>query len=342
MTELIITKPDDMHLHLREGEMLKAVIHHTANQFSRAIVMPNLSDPITTVEKAQNYFDQIKSFYPNFSPLMTIYFSDQLNDEELLKIRDSSIIIGIKLYPSGVTTNSDRGVNSINDCFHIFEAMEKNDIPLLIHGEVNDPDVDIFDREKVFIDRHLVKITKQFPNLRVVFEHISTKDAVEFVIDGIETLAATITPQHIMMNRNHLLSGGIKPHNYCLPVLKRSSHQKSVLEAALSGNPKFFLGTDSAPHLKNQKENACGCAGVYSAPYAMPMYAQIFDQNNALEKLEPFASFYGADFYKLPRNSTKLKLIKEKTQVSQSIKINNQEVIPYLAGCELDWQIVSN
>jgi dihydroorotase len=241
-----------------------------------------------------------------------------------------------------VTTNSDRGVNSIDDCFHIFEAMEKNDIPLLIHGEVNDSDVDIFDREKIFIDRHLEKITKQFPNLRVVFEHISTKDAVEFVIDGSETLAATITPQHIMMNRNHLLSGGIKPHNYCLPVLKRSSHQKSVLEAALSGNPKFFLGTDSAPHLKNQKESACGCAGVYSAPYAMPMYAQIFEQNNALEKLEPFASFYGADFYKLPRNSAKLKLIKEKTQVSQSIKINDQEVIPYLAGCELDWQIVSN
>lgn len=338
MNEILIIKPDDMHLHLREGKLLRAVLKDTEKQFARAVVMPNLIDPVINIQKVENYYDEIKKISSSFEPLMTLYFTDNLTKDQIKNASEISKIIGIKLYPSGVTTNSERGVESISDCYHIFEAMEKFDLPLLIHGEVNDLKVDVFDREKTFIDKYLFNITKTFPNLRIVFEHISTSDAVDFVNEANDKVAATITPHHILMNRNDLLSGGIKPHNYCLPILKREVHQKAVLNAAISGNPKFFLGTDSAPHLRNEKESSCGCAGVYSALNAIELYAEIFEKNNALEKLENFSSVFGADFYRLPTNKSKLRLVKKANLIPKSIKIEGGEIIPYLADTEIQWQ----
>jgi dihydroorotase len=337
--EIIITKPDDMHLHLRDGEILKYVSQDTAKQFARAVAMPNLDDPIKTVDMANNYYQEIKKYtsHTDFEPLMAIYFSDTLCADELKKIKDSPNVIGVKLYPAGVTTNSKNGVSDIDACFPIFELMEKLDIPLLIHGEVNDPNVDIFDRENFFIDRYLILLHQTFPNLRIVFEHVSTKEAIDFVVSSGRTVAATITLQHLLFNRNDLFSGGISPHHYCLPVLKREEHRNAVLKAALSGNPKFFLGTDSAPHFKKQKETACGCAGIYSALTAIELYANIFEKNNAINLLENFSSKYGADFYNLPYNSSKIKLTKQITEIPESIKIGNEEIIPLFAGESIDW-----
>ena len=342
MNEIRILKPDDMHLHVRDGAIMANVIQDTARQFARAIIMPNLSDPIINAFKAEQYYRAIKATSTDLEPLMTLYFTDQLTMIELDKVKHSPHIHGVKLYPAGVTTNSESGIDSINDCFPIFEMMEKKGIPLLLHGEVNDPSVDIFDREKVFIDKYLTNICKEFPSLRIVFEHISTKEAVDFVSNSNQLVSATITPQHILLNRNDLLVGGIKPHNYCLPIVKRSSHQKAVLNAAISGNPKFFLGTDSAPHFRSQKESACGCAGIYSARTALEFYAQIFDENNALDKLENFASKFGADFYGLPRNKGFITLTKKEYKVPSSILIENQELIPFYAGETLKWQLSSN
>lgn len=342
MNEIRILKPDDMHLHVRDGAIMANVIQDTARQFARAIIMPNLSDPIINAFKAEQYYRAIKATSTDLEPLMTLYFSDQLTMIELDKVKHSPHIHGVKLYPAGVTTNSESGIDSINDCFPIFEMMEKKGIPLLLHGEVNDPSVDIFDREKVFIDKYLTNICKEFPSLRIVFEHISTKEAVDFVSNSNQLVSATITPQHILLNRNDLLVGGIKPHNYCLPIVKRSSHQKAVLNAAISGNPKFFLGTDSAPHFRSQKESACGCAGIYSARTALEFYAQIFDENNALDKLENFASKFGADFYGLPQNKGFITLTKKEYKVPSSILIENQELIPFYAGETLKWQLSSN
>ena len=342
MNEIRILKPDDMHLHVRDGAIMANVIQDTARQFARAIIMPNLSDPIINAFKAEQYYRAIKATSTDLEPLMTLYFTDQLTMIELDKVKHSPHIHGVKLYPAGVTTNSESGIDSINDCFPIFEMMEKKGIPLLLHGEVNDPSVDIFDREKVFIDKYLTNICKQFPSLRIVFEHISTKEAVDFVSNSNQLVSATITPQHILLNRNDLLVGGIKPHNYCLPIVKRSSHQKAVLNAAISGNPKFFLGTDSAPHFRSQKESACGCAGIYSARTALEFYAQIFDENNALDKLENFASKFGADFYGLPQNKGFITLTKKEYKVPSSILIENQELIPFYAGETLKWQLSSN
>ena len=342
MNEIRILKPDDMHLHVRDGAIMANVIQDTARQFARAIIMPNLSDPIISAFKAEQYYRAIKATSTDLEPLMTLYFTDQLSMIELDKVKHSPHIHGVKLYPAGVTTNSESGIDSINDCFPIFEMMEKKGIPLLLHGEVNDPSVDIFDREKVFIDKYLTNICKQFPSLRIVFEHISTKEAVDFVSNSHQLVSATITPQHILLNRNDLLVGGIKPHNYCLPIVKRSSHQKAVLNAAISGNPKFFLGTDSAPHFRSQKESACGCAGIYSARTALEFYAQIFDENNALDKLENFSSKFGADFYGLPRNKGFITLTKKEYKVPSSILIENQELIPFYAGETLKWQLSSN
>jgi|TARA_B110000259_G_scaffold187990_1_gene244358 dihydroorotase len=342
MNEIRILKPDDMHLHVRDGAIMANVIQDTARQFARAIIMPNLSDPIISAFKAEQYYRAIKATSTDLEPLMTLYFTDQLSMIELDKVKHSPHIHGVKLYPAGVTTNSESGIDSINDCFPIFEMMEKKGIPLLLHGEVNDPSVDIFDREKVFIDKYLTNICKQFPSLRIVFEHISTKEAVDFVSNSNQLVSATITPQHILLNRNDLLVGGIKPHNYCLPIVKRSSHQKAVLNAAISGNPKFFLGTDSAPHFRSQKESACGCAGIYSARTALEFYAQIFDENNALDKLENFSSKFGADFYGLPRNKGFITLTKKEYKVPSSILIENQELIPFYAGETLKWQLSSN
>lgn len=342
MDEITIIKPDDMHLHIREGEIMQTVIQHTAEQFSRAIIMPNLDDPIVDADMAYDYFSDIKKAAPNFEPLMTIYFNEYLNNDVLDRIQRSECVYGIKLYPSGVTTNSEKGIKSIDDCFSIFENMESKNIPLLLHGEVNDPSIDIFDREKVFIDKYLVKICKSFPKLRIVLEHISTKEAVDFVTEAHKDVAATITPQHMLLNRNDLLSGGIKPHNYCLPIVKRSTHQKSIVDAALSGNKKFFLGTDSAPHFKYQKESSCGCAGIYSALTAIEIYAQIFDAHNEINKLENFASKFGAEFYRLPYNTDYITLRKKDNLIPNTIKFENQELIPFLAGESLKWQLKTN
>ena len=339
INELIFPKPDDMHLHLREDELLKVVSKHSAAQFGRAIIMPNLQNPIINTELAHKYYDEVKNHTKahDFEPLMTIYFNEKLTLEELKRIQFSSKIIGIKLYPKGVTTNSDKGIDSFNSGYKIFEMMEKLDIPLLIHGEVNDPNIDIFDREKIFIEKNLINAHKEFPDLRIVLEHISTKESTEFVKETSNNIAATITPQHLLYNRNELFAGGLKPHAFCLPVLKREEHRVAVLGAAISGNPKFFLGTDSAPHKKSEKESSCGCAGIYSALNAMEIYAEIFDRNNAIEKLENFSSKFGADFYRLSQNKNKIKLVKSSNKVPNSIKIDNGEVIPLLAGQEINW-----
>jgi dihydroorotase len=339
INELIINKPDDMHLHLREGEILGFVLKDTARQFARAIVMPNLNTPVTTVALAESYYESIKDYGYNFEPLMTLYLTDALSKTEIRKAKDSKIIHGVKLYPAGVTTNSKNGIVSVDSCFDLFEEMEKNDLPLLVHGEVSDPKVDIFDREKMFIDKYLTRICENFPSLRLVFEHISTKDAVEFVVNSSSKVAATITPQHAMLSRNDLLSGGVKPHNYCLPVLKREIHQKVILEAAISGNSKFFLGTDSAPHLTSEKESACGCAGIYSAKTAIELYAEIFDKNDALDKLSDFSNKFGADFYNLPYNEEKIRLIRKEYQIPQQLEFNNNQITPFLAGQTIHWQI---
>ena len=339
INELIFPKPDDMHLHLREDELLKVVSKHSAAQFGRAIIMPNLQNPIINSELAHKYYDEIKKHTKDhdFEPLMTIYFNEKLTLEELKRIQISSKIIGIKLYPKGVTTNSNKGIDSFNSGYKIFEMMEKLDIPLLIHGEVNDPNIDIFDREKIFIEKNLINAHKEFPDLRIVLEHISTKESTEFVKETSNNIAATITPQHLLYNRNELFAGGLKPHAFCLPVLKREEHRVAVLGAAISGNPKFFLGTDSAPHKKSEKESSCGCAGIYSALNAMEIYAEIFDRNNAIEKLENFSSKFGADFYRLSQNKNKIKLVRSSNKVPNSIKIDNGEVIPLLAGQEINW-----
>ena len=339
INELIFPKPDDMHLHLREDELLKVVSKHSAAQFGRAIIMPNLQNPIINSELAHKYYDEVKNHTKahDFEPLMTIYFNEKLTLEELKRIQISSKIIGIKLYPKGVTTNSNKGIDSFNSGYKIFEMMEKLDIPLLIHGEVNDPNIDIFDREKIFIEKNLINAHKEFPGLRIVLEHISTKESTEFVKEASNNIAATITPQHLLYNRNELFAGGLKPHAFCLPVLKREEHRVAVLGAAISGNPKFFLGTDSAPHKKSEKESSCGCAGIYSALNAMEIYAEIFDRNNAIEKLENFSSKFGADFYRLSQNKNKIKLVRSSNKVPNSIKIDNGEVIPLLAGQEINW-----
>jgi len=339
INELIIPRPDDMHLHLREGEMLKVVSQHSASQFGRAIIMPNLKNPIINIELAHIYCDEIKKYTKSyqFEPLMAIYFNEGLNLEELKKIKASSKVIGIKLYPKGVTTNSNKGIESFELGYKIFEMMEELDIPLLIHGEVNDISVDIFDREKIFIEKHLTRVHKEFPKLRIVLEHISTKDATEFVKETSNKIAATITPQHLLYNRNELFLGGFRPHAFCLPVLKREEHRVAVLDAAISGNSKFFLGTDSAPHKRSEKESSCGCAGIYSALNAMEIYAEIFDRNDAIEKLMDFSSKFGADFYKLNQSKEKLKLIRSRNKVPTTIKIDDDEIIPLMAGQEIGW-----
>ena len=339
INELIINKPDDMHLHLREGEILGFILKDTASQFARAIVMPNLNTPVTSVALAKSYYDSIKVHGYNFEPLMTLYLTNSLSKEEIRKAKESGIIHGVKLYPAGVTTNSINGISSIDSCFNLFEEMEKNDLPLLVHGEVNDPSVDIFDREKIFINKYLTSICKNFPSLRLVFEHISTKDAVEFVMNASSKVAATITPQHAMLSRNDLLAGGIKPHNYCLPILKREIHQKAILEAAISGNSKFFLGTDSAPHLTSEKESSCGCAGVYSARTAIELYTEIFDKNDALNKLSDFSSKFGADFYGLTYNQEKIRLVRKDHEIPHQLEFHGNQITPFLAGQTIHWQI---
>jgi len=345
LISITITRPDDWHLHLRDGGQLRAVLPHTAKQFARAIIMPNLKPPVVTTEMALAYRTRILAALPvalqnHFEPLMTLYLTDNTPPSEIIRAKESAVIYGVKLYPAGATTNSDAGVTDIAKCYNTLAAMERNNLPLLVHGEVTDADVDVFDREKVFIDRILAPLTRHFPDLRIVFEHVTTRDAVQFVTESSERIAATITAHHLLLNRNAIFQGGIRPHHYCLPVLKREMHRQALLEAAVSGNPKFFLGTDSAPHAQMSKENACGCAGIFTAHAAIEFYAAAFEQAGALNKLEAFASFHGADFYQLPRNTSSITLKKESWIVPERFDYSGEQLIPLFAGTPLNWKLV--
>jgi len=344
MKKLTITRPDDWHLHVRNGAMLKAVLPHTARQFARAIIMPNLKPPVTTVEQALAYRQEILQAIPeglDFTPLMTLYLTGSTSIEEIRKAAASEHMQAFKLYPAGATTNSDSGVANIEAAYPLFEEMEKQGIPLLIHGEVTDEHCDIFDRERVFLETQLSRIVDRFPALRIVVEHVTTREAVDFVKAQGPNIAATITPQHLLYNRNAILAGGIRPHHYCLPVLKREHHRQALVQAATSGNPKFFLGTDSAPHLTALKENACGCAGCFSAPVALELYAEAFEKADALDKLEGFASFYGADFYRLPRNRGTITLEKRDWQVPAAYEDGEVAITPLKAGETLTWKMAA-
>jgi dihydroorotase len=342
-TSITITRPDDWHLHLRDGNALKAVLPDTVKQFARAIVMPNLRPPVTTTELAIAYRQRILDALPagmQFEPLMTLYLTDNTTAEEIAIAKASGIVHGVKLYPAGATTNSDSGVTSLDKCASALDAMEKLGMPLLAHAEVTDADVDVFDRERIFIERNMIPLLKNYPALKIVFEHITTKDAANFVMSAPSNVAATITVHHLLMNRNDMFKGGIQPHHYCLPILKREEHRVALVKAATSGNPKFFLGTDSAPHAKHTKEAACGCAGMYTAHTAMELYAEVFEAADALDKLEGFASFYGADFYGLPRNKAQITLVKERWIVPESLPFDGVDVlVPLRAGQSIGWRV---
>ncbi|WP_257265217.1 dihydroorotase [Endozoicomonas sp. ONNA2] len=341
---LTITRPDDWHLHLRDGPALTETVAATARTFGRAIIMPNLVPPVTDADLARQYkariLEQI-SADSAFQPLMTLYLTDKTSRETILTAHDRGDVVALKLYPAGATTHSDAGVTRLEQIYDALEAMAECGLPLLVHGEVTDADIDIFDREKTFIDRHLVKLVERFPTLKIVMEHITTADAVRFVSEGSENLGATITAHHLLYNRNHMLAGGIKPHYYCLPILKRNLHQQALLKAAASGNRRFFLGTDSAPHAIDAKESACGCAGCYTAPAAIELYAEAFDMMDALDKLEAFASFHGPDFYGLPRNQDTITLVQDDWTMPESIAFGNNRVKPLRAGETLFWRIKS-
>jgi dihydroorotase len=343
-----LIQPDDWHLHIRDGEVMKDVLADTARQFARAIIMPNLKPPVKTVELARAYQSRIESNLnllgiTSFTPLMTLYLTDNTPPDEVRKAKEGGIL-GFKLYPAGATTNSDDGVSDIRRCYQTLEVMQAVGMPLLVHGEVTHANVDVFDREAVFIDTVLDPLRKDFPELKIVFEHITTKQAAQYVRDasdrGNKTIAATITPQHLLMNRNAIFSGGIRPHHYCLPVLKREEHRVALLEAATSGNPRFFLGTDSAPHAKGAKEAACGCAGCYSAFNALGLYAEAFESVGKLDRLEGFASFYGPDFYSLPRNLQKITLIKRPQNIPQELPLGDTTIVPLRAGESIAWSLI--
>jgi len=339
-----MTRPDDWHLHLRDGAALQAVLPDTAHRFARAIIMPNLRPPVTTTELAFAYRERIMAALPagmKFEPLMTLYLTDNTSAEEITKAKASGIIHGVKLYPAGATTNSDSGVTNLGHCVQALEAMERLGMPLLAHAEVTDADVDVFDREKVFIERNMVPLLKRYPGLKVVFEHITTKEAADFVAAAPACVGATITAHHLLMNRNAMFTGGMRPHHYCLPVLKREEHRQALLKAAISGSPKFFLGTDSAPHPKSAKESACGCAGMYTSHAGIELYAEAFEEAGALDKLEGFASFYGADFYGLPRNAEQITLVKESWQVAESLFFPDDGLVPLRAGQSVTWKLLT-
>ena len=340
-----LIRPDDWHLHLRDEGSLKATVPATSRVFGRAIVMPNLKPPITTTEMALSYRQRILDHTLNdskFQPLMTLYLTDNLDPREIVNLSHEEFVVAVKYYPSGATTNSDDGVTKVEKVYPVIEKMAELGVPLLVHGEVTDHHIDIFDRERVFIDQILIPLTERYPDLRVVLEHITTKDSVDFVKQQSINVAATITIHHLLYNRNDLLAGGLSPHLYCLPILKRSIHQDSLINAALSGNPKFFLGTDSAPHAKFEKESSCGCAGVFSAPAAIELYAEFFANNDSLQKLEGFASCFGADFYGLPRNRDKITIEKLEWQMPEEYAIDGQPVVPILAGQAVNWRVKEN
>lgn len=342
MDTLTLTRPDDWHLHLRDGDVLHAVLPHSARQFARAIIMPNLRPPVTTTAQALAYRTRILEALPDgmkFEPLMTLYLTDNTSPAEIARAKSSGLIHACKLYPAGATTNSDSGVTDIHKIYPVLEAMQTHEMPLLVHSEVTDPQVDIFDREAVFIARVLVPTMRDFSALKVVLEHLTTQDAVEYVREAPATIAATITAHHLLYNRNAIFQGGIRPHYYCLPVLKRERHRQALLKAATSGDPKFFLGTDSAPHPRSGKETACGCAGCYTAHAALELYAEAFDSVGALDKLEAFASFHGADFYGLPRNSETVTLQRQPVPVPDSFPLGEDRLIPLRSGESLAWQL---
>ena len=335
--------PDDWHLHVRDGDALADVLPFTARQFGRAIIMPNLPIPVTTTAQALAYRERICSALPadaNFSPLMTLYLTDNTPETEILAAKRSDCVFAVKLYPAGATTNSQSGVTNITNCYEALTAMERVGLPLLVHGEVTDSHVDIFDREAVFIAEILAPLTVRFPRLNIVFEHITTAEAADFVTKAPDNVAATITAHHLLLNRNALFEGGIRPHNYCLPVLKRERHRLALLEAATSGNPKFFLGTDSAPHSRDTKEHACGCAGSFTAPTAIELYAQAFETVGRLEQLEAFASHHGPDFYGLPRNTESLHLERRPWQIPSSYPYLGEEIVPFMAGEQIAWSVI--
>ncbi|GAB7540954.1 dihydroorotase [Cupriavidus sp. 8B] len=338
---LTITRPDDWHLHLRDGTALAAVLPDTARQFARAIIMPNLKPPVTTVTQAAAYRDRILAALPAgmaFEPLMTLYLTDKTTAEEIIAAKASGFVHGVKLYPAGATTNSDAGVTDLRHCAAALEAMQRVGLPLLVHGEVTDPAIDIFDREAVFIDKVMTPLRRDFPGLKVVFEHITTKDAAEYVRDADGPVAATITAHHLLYNRNAIFTGGIRPHYYCLPVLKRETHREALVAAAVSGSERFFLGTDSAPHARGLKEHACGCAGCYTGLHAMELYAEAFEAAGALDKLEAFASFNGPAFYSLPRNSGTLTLVREEWELPAELPYGDTTLVPLRGGETLHWK----
>ncbi|HDK38557.1 MAG TPA: dihydroorotase, partial [Thiolapillus brandeum] len=340
---LTITRPDDWHLHLRDGEVLKDIVPHTARRFARAIVMPNLKPPVTTTAQAIAYRQRILAAVPehsDFEPLMTLYLTESTSADEIRQARASGVVQAVKYYPAGATTHSEAGVTDLKRVYPILEVMAEENLPLLVHGEVVDPQVDVFDREAVFIDRVLLPLLQHIPGLRIVFEHITTKEAVALVMDTPERLGATITPQHLLMNRNAIFKGGINPHHYCLPVLKRETHRLALVKAATSGDPRFFLGTDSAPHARGAKESGCGCAGMYSAHAAIELYAQAFDDADSLDKLEAFAAFHGADFYGLPRNGGQITLQRSAWKVPDKLRFGSGELVPLGAGEILPWKLV--
>lgn len=344
MQTLTLTRPDDWHLHLRDGDALAAVAGPSAVRFARAIVMPNLVPPVTTTEAALSYRRRILAALPagaRFEPLMTLYLTDNTPPEEIRRAVDSDRIHAVKLYPAGATTHSDAGVTDLRRCDAVLAAMQEVGMPLLVHGEVTDANVDVFDREAVFIDRHLAPLTERFPRLKIVLEHITTATAVDFVRQAGPRIAATITPHHILMNRNALFSGGLRPHHYCLPVLKREPHRAAVLEAAISGDPKFFLGTDSAPHPRGAKHSACGCAGIFSAHAALELYAEAFEAAGALDRLEGFAAHHGADFYGLPRNRDTVTLERRSWPVPESYPFGDDRLVPLRAGELVPWRLAT-
>ena len=341
MTSITITRPDDWHIHLRDGVQLKDTVRDVSRYMGRAIIMPNLVPPVTNTEETLGYHQRIMDQEPqgSFEPLMVLYLTDKTQPEEIAKAKATGKIVAAKLYPAGATTNSDSGVTSVKNIYPVLEAMQKAGMLLLIHGEVTDSSIDIFDREKIFIDTVLKDIVNDFPNLKIILEHITTKDAAEFVAAAGENVAATITAHHLLFNRNHMLAGGIRPHFYCLPILKRNIHQEALIKAATSGSKKFFLGTDSAPHMKHAKEAACGCAGSYTAHAAIELYAEAFEAAGALEQLEAFASFNGPDFYNLPRNSDSITLIKESWDVPATYPLGGEQVVPIRAGETIEWKV---
>jgi dihydroorotase len=343
MTRLTLTRPDDWHLHLRDGDAMQAVLPHTAARFGRAIVMPNLTPPITTTDMALAYRRRILAALPpnsRFMPLMTLYLTDNTSAEEVIRAKKSGVVHGAKYYPAGATTNSNSGVTDLSRCHGALEAMEEVNLPLLVHGEVTFAEVDIFDREKIFLDRILAPLLGRHPRLRVVLEHITTREAVRFVRGTPSRIAATITAHHLLLNRNAMFSGGIRPHHYCLPILKREEHRLALIDAATSGSPKFFLGTDSAPHGRDDKEATCGCAGIFTAHAGIELYAEVFAAAGALDRLEGFASIHGPLFYGLPKNEDTITLVRETWAVPAALPFGNRALVPLRGGGTVSWRVV--